>query len=228
MLGFGAIGESAIGEIPERLIYRIPAANTKEGKERLRAYYEALGRFVDKFSRVEAAMTLTLWHYAKTPPDISKVIFTSDKVDGCITKIKQIAKVSNVHTDLQNDLLDIFQQLGIINGVRNDVLHYGAELVAEGNAIVSDALKAKGEPYVFPISPTALDQMTADLDKIIAHLKTLHLGDRRTYTILGNPMHSAWQYKHPVPLKTQSKKGQGPHEQKRGPKHPHQPPTSRA
>lgn len=206
MLGFGAIGESAIGALPDRLIYRVPAAHTKEGKERLRTYYEALGRFVDKFSRVEAAMTLTLWHYAKTPPEVSKVIFTSDKVDSCITKIKQIAKVSNVDSALQGDLEDIFQQLGIINGVRNDVLHYGAEFVAEGNAIVSDALKAKGEPYVFPISPTALDQMTTDLDKIIAHLKTLHLGDSHAYTILGNPMHSAWRYKHPVPPRTPTKK----------------------
>ena len=225
MFGFGAFGESAFGDAPDP-IYKVSAAHTKEGKERLRAYYEALGRFVDKFSRVEAAMTLTLWHYAKTPPEVSKVIFTSDKVDGCITKIKQVTKVSNVDIALQDDLAAVFQQLGIINGVRNDVLHYGAEFVAEGKAIVSDALKAKGDPYVFPISPTALDQMTADLDKVIAHLKTLHLGDRRAYTILGNPMHSAWQYKHPVPPRAPSKKAPDAPAKRRGLKQPRRPQSS--
>jgi hypothetical protein len=225
MFGFGAFGESAFGEVPDP-IYRISAAHTKEGKERLRAYYEALGRFVDKFSRVEAAMTLTLWHYAKTPPEVSKVIFTSDKVDSCITKIKQVAKVYEVDTALQNDLEVVFQQLGIINGVRNDVLHYGAAFVAEGKGIVSDALKAKGEPYVFPISPTALDQMTADLDKIIAHLKTVHLGDHADYTILGNPVHSPWRYKHPVPPRTPSKKVPDAPAKRRGPKRPRQPQSS--
>ncbi|MEJ0075358.1 MAG: hypothetical protein WDO17_07900 [Alphaproteobacteria bacterium] len=56
------------------------------------------------------------------------------------------------------------------------MLHYGATGVAEGNAIVSDALKAKGEPHVFPISPELLEAMRDDLNKIIMHLAYRHLG----------------------------------------------------
>ncbi|MBM3530148.1 MAG: hypothetical protein FJX62_18855 [Alphaproteobacteria bacterium] len=210
------IGGAPIGGAP--LVYIIPAAHTKEGKERLRDYYEALGRFVDKFSRVEAAITRTLWHYAKTSPEIAKIVFSGAKLDSSTQYIKQIAKATNVRQELRDDLDDVFQQLGIINGVRNGVVHYGAEFVAEGNAIVSDALKAKGEPYSFPISPDALNDMTADLDKIIAHLKTQHLNDHRSYTILGNPMHSSWRYKHPVVPKTRQGKAEDRRTQTRDPK----------
>lgn len=215
------IGAGPIGAAP--FLYHIPASHTKEGRERLRAYYEALGRFVDKFSRVEAAVTRTLWHYAKTPPEIAKIAFSGAKVESSMQYIKQITNATDVAQELRDDLQDVFQQLGIINGARNDVLHYGAEFVAEGKAIVSDALKAKGEPYSFPISPGALNDMTADLDKIIAHLKTRHLKDGRDYTILGNPVHSPWRYKHPVAPRTRSKKAEDQQPQKRDTKQIRQP-----
>lgn len=221
MIG-GPIGGAPIGGVPFP-IYRIEAAHTTKGKERLREYYGALGRFVDKFSRVEATVTLTLWHYAKTPPEISKIAFSGARIETSTQYIKQMAKATDAPQNLRDDLDDVFQQLGIINGVRNDILHYGAEFVAEGNAIVSDAFKAKGQPYSFPISPTALNEMTDDLDKIIAHLKTLHLNDHQGYTILGNPVHSPWRYKHPVAPRTRSKKVEDQRAETRDPKQPRPP-----
>src|SRR5215207_2080726 len=174
--GWGPFGSAPFSALPDSTFpYFIAAAHTPEGKERLRAYYEALGRFCDMFARVETAITLTLWHYAKTEPEISKIVFTGSKIDVYSTYIKQMAAVAGVSQELQDDLSDVLQQLGVINGVRNKVLHYGAESVAEGNAIVSDALKAKGEPERFPISPTSLGQMTADLTKIVAHLDQNHV-----------------------------------------------------
>ena len=192
--------------------YRVPASRTAEGQKRLREYYEALGRFVDMFSRVEAAATLTLWHYAKTSPEIAKVIFAGTRVDLGSKFIKQIAAATNIAQDLQDDLADVLQQLGIILKVRNEVLHYGAEpeSVASGRAIISDALKAKGQPSTFPISPTILDQLTADLQKIIGHLDIRHLGRTKGYTILGDPTFAPWRYKHPVATNTRSKKGRDP------------------
>ncbi|MFL9829171.1 hypothetical protein, partial [Rhodoplanes sp. SY1] len=64
MFGLGAFGDVPFGGVPP--YYKVDAAHTKAGQERLRAYFEALGRFVDKFSRVEAAVTKALWLYAKT------------------------------------------------------------------------------------------------------------------------------------------------------------------
>jgi hypothetical protein len=191
--------------------YKIPASQTPEGKKRITEYYEALGRFVDMFSRVEAAVTLTLWHYAKTEPAISKVIFAGARVENSSTYIKQIATATGATKELQEDLEEVFQQLNIIRGARNDILHYGAEpeSVAKGTAVISDALKAKGEPIIFPINPKLLDQMTNDLHKIIAHLKISHLGDSKSYTLAGDPRYGAWQYKHPVQQNRPAKKGKG-------------------
>ena len=208
MLGFGAIGESALGALPDRLLYTVPAHETPEGKERIRAYYEALGRFIDTFARVETIVTHTLWAYAKTSPQIAKVIFAGARIDIGSHYIKQLAEATNAPQDKRDDLAYVLQQLGIVSGVRNQILHYGASGVAEGNAMVSDALRAKGEPNVFPISPELLSDMRADLSKIIIHLAYRHLGRPMPRGEIGRTLIDAvlkhpWQYKHPTTPKTQ-------------------------
>jgi hypothetical protein len=232
MLGMGPLGAAPMGAAPYRspFNYTVPASETKEGQERLRAYYEALGRFIDIFTRVETAITLTLWAYAKTKPNIAKVIFAGTKIDVGSSYIKQLAEMTGASQDARNDLNNVLQQLGIINGVRNSILHYGAGSVAEGNAIVSNELKAKGNPIVFPISPTALNHMALDLRKITIHLYYRHLGRPQPLGILGRAtlddvLHSPWLYKYPSPPKRQSKKGEDPPSQKRRLK-PIRPPES--
>lgn len=222
-----------ISMIPDRFSYTIPPPQTEEGNKRLSDYYEALGRFVDIFSRLETAIALTLWHYAKTSPDIAKIIFTGAKIVEGSAYIKQLAKAANVIQDLQDDLQFVLQQVGDINTARNFILHYGAESVAEGNAIVSNVLKAKGEPTSFPISPTILDQMTSDIGKIIIHLNHQHLrqlipGEFLVKGALYDVLHAPWQYKHPVQPKERSKTANGRQPRKRGPKPPRPPRPSRA
>jgi hypothetical protein len=211
--------------------YIVPASETEEGKKRLQAYYEALGRFVDMFARVETAIALTLWMYAKTKPQIAKIIFAGARIDTSSTYIKQLAEATSAPQELRDDLVDVLQQVGIINHVRNYVLHYGATSVAEGNAIVSDVLKAKGQPTEFPISPTALDNMTTDLRKITFHLNYRHLGrpvprGELGRDALGNVLLSPWQYKHPAPPKARTVPAKYRRSHKRGPKPSRQPGTS--
>jgi hypothetical protein len=205
--------------------YFIPASQTQEGQERLREYYEALGRFVDMFARAETAVTLTLWHYAKTSPEMAKIVFAGVRIELGSTYIRQLAAITRAPRELRDDLEDVLQQLGIINGVRNAILHYGTETesVAKGNAIVSDALKAKGEPSSFPISPTILTQMRFDLYKIIGHLNVRHLGKTPGYTILGDPTLRSWQYKRPSPRKGRSKKREDRRRKARDPRPPRPP-----
>jgi hypothetical protein len=212
-----------------RDLYKVPASETPEGKERLRYYYEALGEFIDMFARVESAMTSTLWTYAKTEPKIAKVLFAGVKIELGMTHVKQLAEVADAAADLKADLIDVFQQLGIINGVRNAILHYGANSIAEGAGIVSDAQKAKGEPREFPISPQDLHEMTEDLKKIAIHLRYRHLGQPAPLGDFGKKtldkvLLRPWQYKYPGPPKAPSKKQTNQHPQARGPKSPRQQP----
>jgi hypothetical protein len=184
-----------------------------ERSMRLSEYYSALGRFVHMFARVEIAMTLTLWHYAKTTPEISKIAFASVKTELGITWIKQFATVAGASKDKRDDLENVFQQLGIINGVRNHLLHFGATTVAEGQAIVSNALKAKRDPTVYFVSPEELAKMTDDLWKIVAHLNYLHLGrpipkdDNLDGALV---LRFPWRYKPPTQHSGPSKKGEAP------------------
>lgn len=231
-LGLG-LGLGLTSTRPPAGFYTIPAAETKEGKERLQAYYVSLGRFVDMFSRVETAITLTLWHYAKTDAPIAKVIFSGTKIEVGAGYIKQLAEATGVPQTDRDDLEYVLQQATIINGVRNHVLHYGAQSVAEGNAIVSNALKAKGEPTWFPLSPDILDWMTGDLSKIAAHLNYKHLKQRlpgraQDRDEIARLLRIPWQYKHPAPPQGPSTKGRDQQTQRRGPKQPRQPRPSAA
>ena len=205
--------------------YKVPASKTPEGQKRLKEYYEALGRFVDMFARAETALTLTLWHYAKTAPEIAKIVFAGTRIEQGSTYIKQLVEATGASEERRNDLQDVLQQLGIINGVRNAILHYGTEpeSIAEGSAIVSDAIRAKGQPSTFPISPTYLNEMIEDLYKIIGHLNIRHLGKTRGYTILGDPTLGAWRYKRPQQTNRPPTKEQDQRSEKRGPKPPRQP-----
>jgi hypothetical protein len=212
-------------------MYTVKASDTEEGKRRLQEYYSALGRFIDMFAQVETALTFTLWHYAKTPPEIAKIIFSGDRVDNSSQYIKQIAEATNATQDLRDDLTYIFDQLGIINGNRNHIVHYGAQSIAEGDGLVSNAFKAKGEPKEFPVSPTALDDMTADLRKISFHLRyrhysgaNLHIhGNQDGAEALNDVLRAPWQYKPPPQTKSRSTKGAQARTQKRDQLQPHRP-----
>ena len=58
-----------------------PVAETEEGKKRLNAYSLALGRFTDRFARVEQAVHTVLSHYAKLPPAAACALLSGLRVD---------------------------------------------------------------------------------------------------------------------------------------------------
>jgi hypothetical protein len=186
---------------PKSFRYEIPASETEEGKARERAYHEALGRFIDRFSRAEATIEYVLRHYAKTGPRVAVVIFSGVRMEAAVTFIRKLAPDAAISTEARAHLLDMLQQLNVINGARNNLLHFGAESIAEGSGFVTNELKrARGKATVFPISPETLDQMTDDLKAIIIHLLLDHAGrpalSPNTRALLLASMPSAWRYKH--------------------------------
>lgn len=200
---------------------------TKEGRQNEDAYYEALGRFVQMFAEAEAVVAQTLWAYAGTQPEVSKIVFAGTQTEHGSNYIKAIAKAINASADHQADLEDVFQQFGIIRGARNDILHYGATGIAEGQAVVSNAWKAKDKPKVFPISPLALSEMTEDCRKIILHLAYGHLGRPRpkgqaTVLLLVSVLQSPWRYKHPPQSSSKTNPPQSVRGRNKRPKPPHQ------
>lgn len=222
------IGSTLGGSRALWLQYQVPASETKEGIERERAYYEALGRFVQIFAEAEKLVWQTLVHYAGISHEVAKIVLTAGKIDQCATHIKQIAAAINAPKEKRDDLELVLQQLGIINGVRDAILHYGATAIAEGRGKVSDAWKAKSEPKEFPISDTALAEMADDARHIIAHLAYHHLGRpwpraAQNISFLEQVLQRPWRYKHPSRPITRTKKVEAAPVRERRPKPPRQP-----
>lgn len=188
------------------------------------AYFNALGRFVDKFAVVESFMAYSLWHYANTKKEIARAVFSGVKVNEAMSLMKRLMDARNIDSAKREDLEFAFQQLSIITGARNDLLHFGAVDVPSGAILVTNVLRAHLPERVtaFPVSKEILDNMTVDLEKILIHLRQHHMGLRpikrkAVQEILQLP----WLYKHEVqhPLKkTVSAKSQPT--RKRAPKQP--------
>src|SRR5580693_150163 len=198
----------AVAAIARR--YQVPAAETEEGKGRVAEYHAALGRFVDRFAEVENALPFVLRHYAKLPTATARALLSGVRVDQMKGLLNRLAEVGLLPTAEWADLEPTLQQLGVINGRRNDILHHGAESVAEGRAFVTNALMAHTEERItsFTISPEILDDMTADLRKIMIHLLTRHAGRpemkaQANRDWVASVLRQPWRYKQqPSPLKT--------------------------
>ncbi len=192
--------------------YKSSAAETAARKKREAAYYAALGRFVDLFSRIEVALQIVLWHYSKIKPETAKALLHGTRSDQAMNLIKRVLSVTDAPGTVRNELADIFQQTAVIRGVRNDILHLGAEDVAEGAGYVTNEMLAHDPRRIkrFPISAEILDDMTADLWKIMICLLTRHMGRRRirgksNQDMIDETLRAPWRYKHPVPPKSTKK-----------------------
>jgi hypothetical protein len=201
MLGFSAIGETPLGALPD--FYTIPPSETEEGKQRLHDYYLSLGQFIDKFSDVEVAVTLTLRRYAGTSEAASKILFERVGLESAVKFISQLVRASAQSADIIADLASAFQQLDYIRIMRNYILHNGARQIAEGTGFVSNSVKAKSEETRYPVSPDLLDRMRYDLITITFRLNYNHLG--RPYpqaatniALLVDRLNVGWQYVHPT------------------------------
>jgi hypothetical protein len=179
--------------------YAIPASETEHGKERLRVYYEALGRFVDMFSQIEMTARIVLRHYTKMTTAAANALLSGVRVDEIKNRFQRLYEAGIISEVDWNDAKPLFQHLGEINGRRNGILHYGAISVAEGLGRVTNANIAHTPQRIaeFPISPEILDDMTADLRKIMLHLLTRHAGRpalRGVHPELDAILRASWRY----------------------------------
>jgi hypothetical protein len=194
-----------------------------DGTDPNTSYFTALGRFIDAFAQAEMTIQFVLWYYAKTPLKIARVVFSGGRVDAASRHLTRLAEVGIISPEDWLDLEPTKQQLNIISGQRNELLHYGSHITpGREERIVTNAMMALTEERItsFPISPKILGQMTADLHKITLHFHVRHMGHSemvRKNLALDKILHSAWQYKPPEQAQNRRK----PHGS--GPKQPRQP-----
>lgn len=181
---------------PQRRYGRNPA---ETAIERLEEYNLALGRFVSSFAQVEAAMFYSRAWYAKTQRPIACAIFSGTRVDQATSFMRRLAEVGLIGAAEWKLLEPVLKQLRLVTEIRNAILHYGAERVTTGRALVADALRALTPEKVktFPISPDILADLNYDCQKIYRHLIVQHAGRptlRGDRPVLERILASAWRY----------------------------------
>jgi hypothetical protein len=178
------------------------------------AYYEALGKFVSRFSQVETFLQQTVWSAARVRVPIAPAIFSGIKIEGCLQYLKRIADAKPWSTEQQSLLEEITNRLGQINKLRNDVLHYGVSFdpSTEDGWLMSnkDFAHIPKKVREMSITPQLLNDASADLTKLFVMVIILTVRDRADEWQWASGLEApaqevltrAWLYKPPPPITT--------------------------
>jgi hypothetical protein len=165
-------------------------------------YWASLGEFVSTFSIVEVNMQLALWEFAGLSRPLAIALLAgSTRIDSAINLMSKISVARKWKAARKRELQTICTQLGIINKVRNDILHYGARFT-KGEWVVSNRALAATQKRtrITKFTVRALKDMTKDLMAINSRVVYLAWGSfmkpktRRSFTQV---RHHAWRYKPP-------------------------------
>jgi hypothetical protein len=140
-------------------------------REPYKNYWRALGEFIHHFSYTERSMQSFLRHVAGTSDVIGRAAFSGVKVDAAMSLCNRILEATG-KADLKARIEPVFQQLGIINGIRNNMVHWGASDAGNDDFRVTNSFYAATPDRVteFSVSLIELNAMMADLMKIDVHL----------------------------------------------------------
>jgi hypothetical protein len=181
--------------------YATPPAETEEGRQRLSVYYLALGRFAHRFALTELGVHFVLRHYAGMTTGVARALLSGVRVRDTRSKLSRLHEIGIIPDKKWSELTFLFDQLSIINSARDDIFHYGAINIAEDDGVVTNAAVALVEDRItaFKISVEALDNMTADLRKILVHFHLSHMGKpplKGIHPTINEILSAPWQYKH--------------------------------
>lgn len=163
-------------------------------------YYLMLGRFIQRFSSIEAAMQKLLSHYTDVSPTVARSIFSGVRMDQASSFIRRIHKARSI--EMHPILGGALDQIGVINTARNYIIHYGAEFDAGEPLYVSNqrVVNRPEETQRFPISISILDALTADIAHIQLRFGLIRnqseMKPARFQKTAQNFLKRAWRYKH--------------------------------
>jgi hypothetical protein len=188
------------------------AIDTKEGRKRLRQYQSALGAFVQAFARVESGMHRALRWHAKTDPETARAVFSGVRAMEASGYLRRLADVGRIGPEEWIRIEPLLAQMKAINDVRNVILHYGAENIAEGEGVATDMRTAllPERARSFPVSAEILSRMAMDLNVIYSALLLRHVGhpalpSKRMTGWLDRALRKPWRYIVPRPSKKENR-----------------------
>jgi hypothetical protein len=143
-------------------------------------YYAALGEFIHAYSDVEAELQRTLWHHAGVKEPVAQAVFSGVRTEAAISNINRIGEARKWSELKKRKFKSLFDQLQIINKLRNDIVHRGASLQADGTWLSSNEkfVHIAERTTTTPVSAAILNAAGADLFEIRYCLAFLTFGHR--------------------------------------------------
>jgi len=167
-------------------------------------FAQALGGFAWNYSLIEYAVQSTLWKLAGVKEPLAQAIFTGIRVDGASQMISRIADAQEWPQAKRKEAKYIFDQLSLINKLRNDVLHYGAYRLGS-DYIISNRRWVHTPPRIreLRITPATLEAASEDIGQILTRLHFLDGSAKNFPPEISDGMKSvlkaSWRFK-PPPL----------------------------
>jgi hypothetical protein len=150
-------------------------------------------------------MLKALWIMAQLEPPYAQAVLSGVKIEGAMSFINRIAEAEQWPDEKTTQWHAVFSQLGLLNKLRNDILHYGSLMFGDvwviSNRLVAHHPKRVREIH---ITPKILEAATTDLTLINVRLTLLAgpragevypRGGRRGLKRIWRP--SPWLYKQP-------------------------------
>ena len=135
-------------------------------------YWQALGKFIEKFASAETALFVLLLSYTKTDNIIGKIVFSGLRAKQAMTHVQRILTVAAVNKERAAELKYVFEQFSAISTARNSIVHYVSFVTSDLGRVASNITRAPTPDLVkeMRISPEILETMSTDLEKIAHHL----------------------------------------------------------
>jgi hypothetical protein len=169
----------------------------------MREYWEALGRFIHHFARVEAHIAVNLWKLTRISTRIAQAVLSGVRVNDATSLTNRVLAATRASQATKDEFDYIFKQLNPITKVRNDILHYGTEFATGTEFTTSNRLIAYLNETIreTPVSATILTEMTDDLVTMQRLLGRLHttgwVPPEVQDQIFGPHSRGTWRYKPP-------------------------------
>lgn len=191
----------------------------------LKPYWQALGQFISGFSLLEVNMQLALWTFAHLSKPMARALLAgSTRIDAAMTLISKVAEAEKWDAEKKTELSRLFTQLGHINKIRNDLLHFGASPDSTSDEwTVSNKTFATADDQVriTKITVQTLSDLSSDVANINSNLVLLAWGDQMkpaTRELFENTKHFPWRYTPPPQAAHGRKNRNNSPKQKRQPK----------
>jgi hypothetical protein len=169
-------------------------------------HFHSLGMLMSEFSRVETVQAQFIAFQAKLEPPIARALLSGLRLDAGASMVRRLYEATG--RDIEQSLSKALAQLLLINGVRNDLVHYGAVLDGPKPYVTNVRAAHTAERIrITEVDDEALAMMTADLSSINLLLLAMMTNEGLATKLGASIIQNTWLYQSATWLPSKMLKG---------------------